>query len=131
MRDLWRSFLWLALALLLMDITVRRVVIPLAEWAALARRAWERLLGRGAARRPAPQAQASARLLGVKARAGTRRAEPDGATPAPTPVATPTAAAPSEAVATPASAPKPTPTAATTPADTTSRLLERKKQRRQ
>jgi len=120
------------LALLLLDITVRRVVIPLAEWAAILRGAWERLVGRGAARRPAPQAQASARLLGVKARAGTRRAEPDGATPAPTPVATPTPAAPSEAVATPARAPKPTPTAAaTTPADTTSRLLERKKQRRQ
>jgi hypothetical protein len=77
-RDLWRSFLWLALALLLVDITVRRVVIPLAEWAALARGAWERLVGRGKARRPAPQAQATARLLGVKVRAGTRRAEPDG-----------------------------------------------------
>ena len=133
MRDLWRSFLWLALALLLLDITVRRVVIPLAEWAALARGAWERLLGRGKARRPAPQAQASARLLGVKARAGTRRAEPDGATPAPTPVATPTTAIPpTDAPPTPASASAPPPkAAATTPTDTTSRLLERKKQRRQ
>ena len=131
MRDLWRSFLWLALALLLVDITVRRVVIPLAEWAAILRGAWERLLGRGKARRPAPQAQATTRLLGVKARAGTRRAEPDGATPVPPPVAMPTPAAPSEAVATPASVPKPTPTAATTPADTTSRLLERKRRLRQ
>jgi Ca-activated chloride channel family protein len=132
-RDLWRSFLWLALALLLLDITVRRVVIPLAEWAAILRGAWERLLGRGKARRPAPQAQASARLLGVKARAGTRRAEPDGATPAPTPVATPTTATPpTDAPPTPVSASAPPPkAAATTPTDTTSRLLERKKQRRQ
>ena len=127
-RDLWRSFLWLALALLLLDITVRRVVIPLAEWAALLRSAWERVFGRGRARRPVPQTQATARLLGVKARTATRRAEPDGATPTPQPVAaTPSPSDP----ATPARAPQPTPTVATTPADTTSRLLERKKQRRQ
>jgi Ca-activated chloride channel family protein len=129
-RDLWRSFLWLALALLLLDITVRRVVIPLAEWAALLRGAWERVVGRGRARRPAPQAQASARLLGVKARAATRRAEPDGATPVATPVAA--APPPPSDTATPTRTPQPTPTAvATTPADTTSRLLERKRQRRQ
>jgi hypothetical protein len=128
-RDLWRSFLWLALALLLLDITVRRVVIPLAEWVSLLRGAWERVVGRGRARRPAPQTQATARLLGVKARAATRRAEPDGATPVATPVA---AAPPSSDTATPARTPQPTPTAvATTPADTTSRLLERKRQRRQ
>jgi hypothetical protein len=115
-----------------MDITVRRVVIPLAEWAAILRGAWERLLGRGKARRPAPQAQATTRLLGVKARAGTRRAEPDGATPAPTPVATPTAATPPTDAPTPVSASAPPPkAAATTPADTTSRLLERKRRLRQ
>jgi len=133
-RDLWRSFLWLALALLLLDITVRRVVIPLAEWASLLRGAWERVVSRGRARRPAPQAQATARLLGVKARAATRRAEPDGATSTPvaTPVAAPIAAAsPPNDTATPARTPQPTPTAvATTPVDTTSRLLERKRQRR-
>ncbi len=128
-RDLWRSFLWLALALLLVDITVRRVVIPLAEWAELLRRLPEKLFGGVRGRRPAPQPQATARLLGVKARAGTRRAEPDGAPtqPKPTPVA---ASAPADEPAT-TSAPPPRQTAPTTaPADTTSRLLEIKKQRK-
>lgn len=139
--DLWRSFLWLALALLLIDITVRRVVIPWAEWAALLRGAWERVLGRGRAHRPVPNTQATTRLLGVKARAGTRRVELDGA---PTPsIATPSAPLSREAAATPQSAPQPPPALGTrsprphatdqsqppSPTDTTSRLLERKKQR--
>jgi uncharacterized membrane protein len=127
-RDLWRTFLWLALALLLMDITLRRVVIPISEWLELLRRVPEKLLGGTRARRPAPQAQATARLLGVKERAGTRRAEPDGATaqPKPTPA---TASAPvSETESTTASPKQPTQPA--TPTDTTTRLLEIKKQRR-
>ncbi|MFN7161644.1 MAG: VWA domain-containing protein [Fimbriimonadales bacterium] len=121
-RDLWRSFLWLALALLLIDITVRRVVIPLAEWAALLRRLPEKLLGGTRARRPAPQPQATARLLGVKQRAGTRRAGTDGTAPPPTPVAAPT-----DNTAT-VSAPPSKQTVQ--PAETTSRLLELKKQRK-
>ncbi len=128
-RDLWRSFLWLALALLLVDLTLRRVVIPLAEWAELLRRLPEKLFGGVRGRRPAPQPQATARLLGVKARAGTRRAEPDGAAtqPRPTPVA---ASAPADEPAT-ASAPPPRQTAPTAaPTETTSRLLEIKKQRK-
>ncbi len=122
-RDLWRSFLWLALALLLLDITVRRVVIPLAEWAELLRRLAEKLRGSGKVRRPATQTQATARLLGVKQRAGTRRRETDGITPPPEskPIATftPTDETPSVRVP-----------PAHQPAETTSRLLELKKQRK-
>ncbi|MDM7462033.1 MAG: hypothetical protein P3X24_010375, partial [bacterium] len=119
-RDLWRTFLWLALALLLIDITLRRVVIPLTEWTELLRRLPEKLLGGGKARRPAPQPQATARLLGVKERVATRYTAAESA-PA-SPKSTPTA--PSQP------APKPTaPPAA--PTDTTSRLLELKKRRSQ
>jgi len=125
-RDLWRTFLWLALALLLVDITLRRVVIPVSEWLALLRRVPEKLLGGARARRPAPQAQATTRLLGAKERVGARRTEPDGATvqPKPTPVAT-APARETEPVSAPPkqTAPPPTPT------DTTRRLLEIKKQR--
>lgn len=124
-RDLWRTFLWLALALLLVDITVRRVVIPLAEWAELLRRVPEKLLGGTRVRRPATQPQATARLLGAKARAGTRSPKPDGKPAAPHP--TPVAAASREPEA-PTQQPTP---ASTTPASTTNRLLELKRQRKQ
>ncbi|MCS6918240.1 MAG: hypothetical protein NZM28_00545, partial [Fimbriimonadales bacterium] len=128
-RDLWRTFLWLALALLLMDITLRRVIIPISEWLELLRRLPEKLLGGTRARRPVPQAQATARLLGVKERAATRRAEPDGAAPQPKP--TPVAAARASEPASINPAPPPEPIQQpTTPTDTTSRLLEIKKQRR-
>ncbi|MDW8052410.1 MAG: hypothetical protein RMJ83_08030, partial [Armatimonadota bacterium] len=127
--DLWRSFLWLALALLLLDITVRRVVIPLAEWVEPLRRIPEKVLGGVRVQRPVPQAQATARLLGAKERAGTRRGEPVipvavQAKPAtsvasePPPVSAPAAATPAET------------SRSTTPADTTSRLLELKRQRK-
>jgi uncharacterized membrane protein len=127
-RDLWRTFLWLALALLLLDITLRRVVIPVSEWLALLRRVPEKLLGGTRARRPTPQAQATARLLGAKERVGTRRTEPDGATvqPKPTPVA-----AASASKTEPAGTPPRQVAPPTAPADTTRRLLEIKRQRQQ
>ncbi|GIV08043.1 MAG: VWA domain-containing protein [Fimbriimonadales bacterium] len=127
-RDLWRTFLWLALALLLLDITLRRVMIPINEWLELLRRLPEKLLGAPRARRPAPQAQATARLLGVKERVGTRRAEPYGATtqPQPAPVATASVSEPENL-----SAPPKQTAQTNTPTDTTSRLLEIKKRRRQ
>ncbi len=127
-RDLWRTFLWLALALLLVDITLRRVIIPISEWLELLRRLPEKLLSGTRARRPAPQTQATARLLGVKERTGTRRAEPSADAPA-QPKQTPVAAAtPSEAAQ--ATTDKPAAPSSTAPADTTSRLLEIKKQRK-
>lgn len=121
-RDLWQSFLWLALLLLLTDITLRRVMIPVeAIWGwirALPRRVAQ--VGRGV--RPAPQAQASARLLSVKGRVRQETASSSTA-----PMSSPTRPEPASPVAPSAPAPKPPP--ATTPQETTSRLLEIKKRR--
>ena len=131
-RDLWRSFLWLALALLLIDITLRRVVIPLTEWAELLRRLPEKLLGGVKARRPAPQPQATARLLGVKERVATRYTAAESAPNPPQPKTTESAPNPPQPKSAAPSEPAPKPTnRPTTPTDTTSRLLELKKRRSQ
>ncbi len=136
--DMWRMCLWLALILLLLDITLRRVVLPIGEAFALFGRAWQWLRGRRLPRR-APQPVATARLLNVKGKvreaitptpSAPSRGRAGEGTPtiasSPTAAASPTTTGRSDDRATPARPP------ATPPADgdTTSRLLELKRRRR-
>jgi Ca-activated chloride channel family protein len=132
--DMWRACLWLALMLLLLDITLRRVVLPIEEAFALVGRAWQWLRGRRRPRR-APQPVATARLLNVKSRVrATTTAEPaptpltgtQTIAPSPTPPPSPAATGRTDDHTAPARPP------ATPPAegDTTSRLLELKRRRR-
>jgi hypothetical protein len=130
--ELWRQCLWLALLLLLLDITLRRVALPVGEAFALVAQVWRRLIGRRAVRR-VPQPAATSRLLNVKGRvrATTIAAEPTER-PAPAPSAgTPSAPSPT---ATPVESKAPAASTTRPPADeggdTTSRLLEIKRRRR-
>ncbi len=120
-RELWQTFLWLALALLLVDITLRRVFIPLAEWVAVAQSALQKLGLRRRGVRPAPETALSTQLLKIKGRVprATAPTEPLTSPKESEPVASPTASQPSA----------PTPTASA-PQDTTSRLLELKRKTR-
>jgi len=132
--DLWRQCLWLALMLLLLDITLRRVALPVGEALALLGQAWRWLRGRRLPRR-APQPVATARLLNVKGRVRTATTAPAEPAARPTVVPSPSAMtslssppssdSPSAAPARPASMPAPS-----TEGDTTSRLLEIKRRRR-
>lgn len=118
-RDLWQSFLWLALLLLLTDITLRRVVIPFPAIWGWVRSVARRVVGLRQVRRPVPQPTASTRLLYAKER--VRASDPSAPpTVSPTPMAPP----PTNDTPPPRS---PTPT---TPQETTSRLLEIKKRTR-
>ncbi len=139
--DLWRALLWLAVVLLLMDITVRRVVLPIGEAVALLRQALGWLRGRRWVRRPVEAPAATARLLNVKGRVRTATTPAGGASTTPAdgePVIASRPIQAGEDAATPPRAPaQPAPqrgevSPAPTPAegDTTSRLLEIKRRRR-
>ncbi len=119
-RELWQNFLWLALALMLVDITVRRVFIPIAEWLALLQAFLRRVGLRRRAPQPASETVLTAQLLKVKGR--TQR--PTATVEPPT---KPTLSTPDRTIEKPS--PTATPTA-TTPQDTTSRLLELKRKTR-
>lgn len=124
-RDLWRSFLWLALLLLLADITLRRVVIPVSAIATWVRTVPRRLLGLRRVPRPAPPAEATARLLSAKGRVRQEAPTP----PTPKPPTPPVSAPPLDSSPTPRAPKRPPPTP-TAPQETTSRLLEIKKRTR-
>lgn len=122
-QDLWRPLLWVLLALLLLDITFRRVVITPAEVWGLVRRAFQGLRLRRTSRQVALP-EATARLLSAKGRVRTTPTEPT-APPLPTssaPVATPTPNIP------PATSSAPTPAQGQS-AETLDRLLEIKRKR--
>ncbi len=128
-RDMWRSFLWLALMLLLLDITFRRVVITPAEIVAVVRNGVRRLRF-GRASRPQTAPTATARLLSAKGRVRSTLSE---SAPARSPDAEPVSAsvqasvAPSTSPPESAPAPKPSPSGSTS--DTLNRLLEIKRKR--
>ncbi|MEN3000318.1 MAG: VWA domain-containing protein [Armatimonadota bacterium] len=131
--DLWRQCLWLALMLMLLDITLRRVALPVGEVFALLGQAWRWLRGRRLAQR-APQPVATARLLNVKGRVRATTTAPAEPTTRPVAVLSASALSSAESPAAEGSVAAPVrPTRASTPpseGDTTSRLLEVKRRRR-
>lgn len=141
--DLWTLCLWIALCLFLLDITVRRVVLPLGEAGQLLANLWARWRA-GRARRPAPEVQVSAHLLSVKGRVRAQTKAAEGGQQAASGITASTEQATARSRKPPIpdltlhrppserGAPPPSPTAPSSeaPSETTSRLLEIKRRKR-